>query len=374
MTLTAASFASVQNATPSDIAKLNSALSYLSTSTLANDTLQQAAAAGTTIVILRPGDPDGDHISPDQKTLYWDPDSGLIVTSADGTTGVQSSALGLLHEAFHITDPSYKDPSTIAGNKDDETWAVGETNIAAGQLGEPQSVNHAGTEIYAADPLEHTVPSENGGTDWVTQAPGGGQTILGNYQDGSTPMYAPIPQPALGSAPAQQVWDYNGNGGWYLVVPDGKANTFQITENIAGSPKINMSAYDTVIPVNADGSADIIGPAGTPVVHFSDASQIQFSGIGTSSITASAPSTVTGAPTTSVTFTSTTVGQNSVTIITPTTPDSTGKIPEPFAEIQSTDASASSSNGTIAHVSPCIAHGAPAPSAARHQAGTDDWR
>jgi hypothetical protein len=192
MTLTADNFV-VTNATSADRAALNLALSYLSKSPTAMAFLQQAADKGVIINIVHDGRDqyfDG--------TIDWDPKSALAVitnTAGVGTVGVQSAALGLAHEAAHAIDPN---PIAIQNTKDPiyddlgERYAVGQENIIASDLGEPQRFNHkSGGVPTAENPTEHTAITPSGDWIWVQSDTAGNITPQGTYELGTYPLIAP---------------------------------------------------------------------------------------------------------------------------------------------------------------------------------------
>jgi hypothetical protein len=98
VTITASDL-TVNNATPQDIANLNSALQYLQGSQLASAILQQLVTQGTTINIVHnakngfsppnAGSPGG--------AINWDPNAaGIVLNNANGNmSGTTSAALGL---------------------------------------------------------------------------------------------------------------------------------------------------------------------------------------------------------------------------------------------------------------------------------------
>lgn len=189
----------VTNATAEDKAALDLALAYLSNSPTGLAVLQQMMEKGTTINIIHDGN-DGYF----QGVIDWDPHSALAVRaniSDASPVGVQSAALGLLHEAGHAID------SRPAGVQDTpvpdydnlgEKYATDLENLVAADLGEPQRFNHSsfGT-VEEADSTEHTTLVFDGSlsesTVWVTTNGSGESTVQGGYQIGDdTPTTAPI--------------------------------------------------------------------------------------------------------------------------------------------------------------------------------------
>lgn len=157
MRLDAADF-KVRGASARDMADLDRSLAYLSQSPAAASVLQDMAAKGTTIQIVHDGQ---DKYSPQNNTVYWDPDAAHSVQGAKGKPpGVQSAAMGLLHEAAHATDPNYAENRATPNGQfdnDAEKHAVGVENAVAADLGEPQRADHSGRPFGSQeDPTFHT--------------------------------------------------------------------------------------------------------------------------------------------------------------------------------------------------------------------------
>ena len=204
MALKASDF-TVTNATDSDKADLDRALSYLDKDTTgtASALMQQIASKGVTINIVHDGD---DRYIEATKTINWDPKSpSTVITNPNGgstyidgvslTVGVQSAALGLAHEAAHATDPN---PLSVQNTRDPnydtlaEKYAVGVENVIASNLGEPQRFNHGGNPVEADNPTEHTAIAPSGEMIWVQSDGAGTVTPQGTYEFGTYPAKAPL--------------------------------------------------------------------------------------------------------------------------------------------------------------------------------------
>ncbi|CAJ0808467.1 hypothetical protein LMG19083_04711 [Ralstonia psammae] len=199
MTLTANDFR-VIGATAGDIANLNAALAYLQQSPVAAAILQQMAQNGTTININAR---DQDTYNPPvgaprynpnfpPNSINWDPNSGQIVSDANGTIlGVQSAALSLLHEAAHATDPNFNTNAITPNSQYDdnaEQYAIGQEDAVAQQLGEPQRFNHHGGAIDDANPTDHTISNGDGTLSWQETVLNGAATVTsGTMQQGDIP-------------------------------------------------------------------------------------------------------------------------------------------------------------------------------------------
>ncbi|WP_410210317.1 hypothetical protein [Aquirhabdus sp.] len=162
--ITASDF-TVKNATATDIANLNTSLAYLETSATASSIITGLKSKSVKISIIHDGN---DRYSSSTNTIYWDPNSALTVQdNATGkAVGVQSAALGLIHEGAHATDANLAlHASTYNAQYDDdaEAYAVGKEDIIAGDLGETKRYNHGGVNLpYEANPTEHSTPKGDG--------------------------------------------------------------------------------------------------------------------------------------------------------------------------------------------------------------------
>ncbi|MGK5049851.1 hypothetical protein ACQ4WP_28795 [Janthinobacterium sp. GB4P2] len=103
-------------------------------------------------------------------TLLWDPTTAMQVRDAQGVMGVQSPAMGLIHELAHALF-GYNEPQATAF----------ETKVAL-ELGEPirATYNDALEYVTVENPTQHT---ENG--EWVIRDIFG-NIIKGAKYDGST--------------------------------------------------------------------------------------------------------------------------------------------------------------------------------------------
>lgn len=185
MPVTSANF-DVANATSSDIARLDKALTYLQQSQEATAMLEMAAQAGVKLGINSWGT---DHYGPDvtpgsdqydyngSGRVLWNPDSALEVRAADHSiVGVQSAAVGLMHEIFHSLDPGLVDGfmSRLVGYGNiSEYGAIQFETLIARQLGEVTRENHWGVSILSLDPTTHTMPTEDGSLVWAQLSPDG---------------------------------------------------------------------------------------------------------------------------------------------------------------------------------------------------------
>ena len=182
---TAANFRITPGATSDDLNKFNLSLSHLALSSYATAVMTQAANSGVTITFVHNGE---DAYDPSTHTIFWDPDSALTVKDefTGGAKGVQSAALGLLHEAAHATDPNYwankNEPNATYGN-DEEAYATNVENSVAAVLGEPERYNHDALSFPVATNPTTFTNSEN---YWEQRAPNGSYET-GDYWNGITP-------------------------------------------------------------------------------------------------------------------------------------------------------------------------------------------
>lgn len=149
--------------------------------------------------------------------VNWNPYQGLQVISDTGILGVQSAAMGLVHEIAHV----------IFGHN--EAQATAFETLVARDLGEPTRANYGatGSEVRVQNVTQHT---DNG--QWKALDQGGATKIGGNY-DGSTNApsmgigYIPTPPGFPWTPPLMSTysWDSNGNlvdkSHWQLP-PDGQ--------------------------------------------------------------------------------------------------------------------------------------------------------
>ncbi|WP_157778450.1 hypothetical protein [Massilia violaceinigra] len=107
---------------------------------------------------------------PTSGQISWNPNQGLQVISDTGILGVQSPAMGLVHEIAHV----------IFGHNEAQATAF-ETRVAR-DLGEPTRANYGsiGNEVRVYNSTQHT---DNG--EWKSYEQSGATKTSGNY-DGST--------------------------------------------------------------------------------------------------------------------------------------------------------------------------------------------
>jgi len=177
-----------KNATESDRRAYAEAKRYLSRDDEAKNILAEIDKQKVTVNIVHDGK---DLYHPGTRTVDWDPHSALAVQDEFGhVLGVQSAALGLLHEGAHATDHDLAKhaatPNTDYKN-DAEAFAVAAEDRGAKILGETQRFNHFGKTLVEVDPTEHTQYRKDGSAIWVD---GDGKT-RGAYQPGTAPDIAP---------------------------------------------------------------------------------------------------------------------------------------------------------------------------------------
>ncbi|HEX7644445.1 MAG TPA: hypothetical protein VF472_19730 [Burkholderiaceae bacterium] len=150
----------MQNATAEDTAQLNHALEYLQQSPDAQEILKGMHDKGVKISIIHDGN---DHYTDGNKTIYWDPKSALTVQPNAGgkSTGMQSPALGLIHEGAHATDPDLVKHASEANaqyENNAEKYAIDKENKIGATLGEPKRENHLAAALpNVADSTTHSV-------------------------------------------------------------------------------------------------------------------------------------------------------------------------------------------------------------------------
>jgi len=154
----------VPGGTSEDMINVNSSLQYLNKSPTAALFLQNL---NLTVYV----DANGPTIAmPLSGQVMWNPSQGLQVISTSGVLGVQSPAMGLLHEIAHA----------IFGY--DEQQATAFETIIALELGEPtrDNYNAIGADVKVKNPTQHT---DNG--QW-TVFDILGNKVTGSYYDGTT--------------------------------------------------------------------------------------------------------------------------------------------------------------------------------------------
>lgn len=107
-----------------------------------------------------------------QNTIVWKPKEGLILYDSNGhATGVQSAALGLVHEIAHALNRenvvSQNDIPNSQYENDSEAEAVIYSDAVAKDVGETLRGNYEGTDIITDNPTAHTGTDANGQTAWI---------------------------------------------------------------------------------------------------------------------------------------------------------------------------------------------------------------
>lgn len=284
MPVSASNF-TVTNSTPADITNLNTALSYLQSSTVGASTVQGAADNHVTINIVHDG---SDGFNNQTNTVNWDPNSALGVLDTignAGTVGVQSAAVGLAHELTHGNDlaasptqyaTDVNTPVTSYGNKEEENAVQNEDAIAA-QLGEPERYNHTDSGLPTeADPTEHTEAQNNGTVTW---AGGSNSQTLGTYQPGTLPATTPA---TGGDTGANRSLTVDGNGKSISVDNGDNINVVGNDDNISTQNSTFNVSTNINLDVAGSGNALTLQPGS--VVTFNLGSTEAISGSGGSVI------------------------------------------------------------------------------------------
>ncbi len=193
---------------PQDIEALDLALKYLEGSQTAVTILNalvnmvknpEYPSTPFTIQIIHTGKDIYDTFT---NTLRWDPDAANIIYSGDSAIGVDSAALGFIHEAAHATDPNPGDINQKSTNPKifpnaSEEYAVGMEDKVAKELKEVVRLNYQGNEDIDLNPTDHTIQNSN---SWQEQILNGNVTITGGsftpgltYQQGVPYNYAGNP-------------------------------------------------------------------------------------------------------------------------------------------------------------------------------------
>lgn len=90
------------NLTGQDRVNFDNAIKYIEQNIDSKKILENVINKKVKIEIIHDGD---DRYVPSNNTIYWDPRSGVEIKDAGGKViGVQSAAIGLLHEAKHSVD------------------------------------------------------------------------------------------------------------------------------------------------------------------------------------------------------------------------------------------------------------------------------
>lgn len=154
---TAADF-KITGGTKQDKADLNTALQYLQQTDSSGKAVSPTATKliakmkeGATIHIIHDGN---DSYDPNTGVLNWDPKSGLKVTSGQG---IQSAALGLVHEMDHEVNGTVGKPTGDGYQNTEEKRVIAgsETKIAH-DLGEPTRKDHYGSTVVMTTANAHT--------------------------------------------------------------------------------------------------------------------------------------------------------------------------------------------------------------------------
>jgi len=214
----------VYNADSQALSQLSESIAYLESSSIAYDVLRQMQLNGVSVftnnVFVDEYNPKN---SLDTKyppnTVVWGPRDGLSVlanvgsrVANGGIVGIESSAVGFIHEGGHSTDKNLASNSSPTskilqyGNMA-EFYAVGVENSVGQQLGETSRYNHGGLNISEVDPTEHTVQNANGSYSWQDNIFNNQVVITGgSFTPGRIPAlpaetsfdrYTPIPDLAV---------------------------------------------------------------------------------------------------------------------------------------------------------------------------------
>lgn len=149
----------VTNANAQDRADLQEALDYLQQADANGDPVSQTATDllaklpdGARINIIHDGN---DSYNPNTNVINWDPRSGLVTSSGEGT---QSAALGLIHEVDHevggISNP--KPTGDAYDNTEEKRVITGSETTIAHDLHEPTRTDHRGGLAVMNSSIEHT--------------------------------------------------------------------------------------------------------------------------------------------------------------------------------------------------------------------------
>ena len=247
-TITSANF-NVTQATPTDIAKFDLALAYLSTSNQAAANLFMAARDATVseVRINHNGDDSYDTLT---RVLHWDPDSGLMV-SKNGFFGVQSPALGFDHEIAHSIDTKNGTETSAQA----EAYATSIETIVANDLGEPtrSTYNDAIKLVTTSNPTEHTTVI-HGNSVWTQNEQSGSITIGEGFQS------SVIAAPTLG-APVTPTVDIPCFGYWAEI-----EDASQVDGN--GAPLVKVVWVADPVVLNLSGTHITTQGLSNSVAHF----------------------------------------------------------------------------------------------------------
>jgi len=149
----------VTGGTKQDKADLDTALKYLQQTDASGKAVSPTATKliakmkeGATIHIIHDGN---DSYNPGTGVLNWDPKSGLQVTSGQG---IQSAALGLVHEMDHEVNGLKNPQPTGDGyqNTEEKRVIAGSETTIAHDLHEPTRTDHYGSTVVMTTANAHT--------------------------------------------------------------------------------------------------------------------------------------------------------------------------------------------------------------------------
>ncbi|MBA2935379.1 hypothetical protein HZF05_14930 [Sphingomonas sp. CGMCC 1.13654] len=154
---TAADF-TITGGTKQDKTDLNTALKYLQQTDSSGKAVSPTATKliakmkeGATIHIIHDGN---DSYDPSTGVLNWDPKSGLKVTSGQG---IQSAALGLVHEMDHEVSGTVGKPTGDGyQNTEEKRVIAGSETTIAHDLHEPTRTDHYGSTVVMTTANAHT--------------------------------------------------------------------------------------------------------------------------------------------------------------------------------------------------------------------------
>jgi hypothetical protein len=164
----------VTGGTKQDKADLDTALKYLQQTNASGKAVSPTATKliakmkeGATIHIIHDGN---DSYNPNTGVLNWDPKSGLEVTSKQG---IQSAALGLVHEMDHEVNGQKTPQPTGDGyeNTEEKRVITGSETKIAHDLHEPTRTDHYGSTVVMTTANAHTDVKAGKVVDGAVAAP-----------------------------------------------------------------------------------------------------------------------------------------------------------------------------------------------------------
>lgn len=227
MPLTAENFVLTGSRDPAMLAALDEALKYLERSPTAQRYLAMAATERAIEVNIN----TAGSTNQSAGTIKWDPSKGLSIVKPDmSAAGVQSPALGFMHELIHALDPNTYNPDSPEYHNDqwdndaEEYAGLIEMQVAK-ELGEPVRENHLGIkDVPMNNTTMHTRQNPDGTYTWVKNG-ADNKDVEGPAH---TPSREPGPAPDFPAKPAQggggggEIEDGgNGDGGWDGAFPGG---------------------------------------------------------------------------------------------------------------------------------------------------------